>query len=58
VGVAAADAGGTRGWAATERATVEVNASEDAAEGVAAFRGKRAPRWSGRWNAVGTILGL
>jgi 1,4-dihydroxy-2-naphthoyl-CoA synthase len=48
-GVAAADAErDVRGWAATERATVEVNASEDAAEGVAAFRGKRAPRWSGR----------
>lgn len=36
------------GWAATEHATVEVNASADAEEGVAAFREKRAPRWSNR----------
>lgn len=34
------------GWAATERADAEVHASADAAEGVAAFREKRPPRWS------------
>lgn len=48
-GVAAADADrDALGWAATERASEEVNASADAAEGVAAFREKRLPRWSGR----------
>ena len=36
------------GWAATERATEIVKASEDAKEGVAAFREKRPPRWPGR----------
>lgn len=47
--VAAADAEREAlGWAATEQADVEVNASADAAEGVAAFREKRAPRWTGR----------
>ena len=35
------------GWAATERAIATVRASADAAEGVAAFAGKRAPRWTG-----------
>jgi enoyl-CoA hydratase/carnithine racemase len=47
--VAAADAErDALGWAATERADGEVNASADAAEGVAAFREKRDPRWTGR----------
>jgi enoyl-CoA hydratase len=36
-----------RGWAATERAHAEIAASADAAEGVAAFREKRDPRWTG-----------
>jgi enoyl-CoA hydratase/carnithine racemase len=36
------------GWAATERASDLAKASDDAAEGVAAFREKRAPRWPGR----------
>jgi enoyl-CoA hydratase/carnithine racemase len=36
------------GWAATDAAAATVRASEDAAEGVAAFLGKRAPVWTGR----------
>jgi enoyl-CoA hydratase len=36
-----------RGWAATATAQETVNASADAREGVAAFREKRSPRWSG-----------
>jgi enoyl-CoA hydratase len=36
------------GWAMAERARVAIAGSEDAAEGVAAFLEKRAPRWSGR----------
>ncbi|MGI5130824.1 enoyl-CoA hydratase-related protein [Pseudonocardia sp. CA-107938] len=36
------------GWAATERASELAESSDDAAEGVAAFREKRAPRWPGR----------
>ena len=35
------------GWAATQRAQAEIAASADAAEGLAAFREKRDPRWSG-----------
>ncbi|HEY4418472.1 MAG TPA: enoyl-CoA hydratase-related protein, partial [Pseudonocardia sp.] len=38
----------SRGWAATERAQIMVNMSQDADEGVAAFREKRSPRWNGR----------
>jgi enoyl-CoA hydratase/carnithine racemase len=44
-GVAEDDA---RGWAATDRAQATVAASADAAEGLAAFREKREPRWTGR----------
>ncbi len=36
-----------RGWVATERAQRAVTGSADAAEGLAAFREKRAARWSG-----------
>jgi enoyl-CoA hydratase len=36
------------GWAATERASAANSASADAAEGIAAFREKREPRWTGR----------
>ncbi len=36
------------GWAATERASATAHASADAAEGIAAFREKREPRWPGR----------
>ncbi|MFC4944542.1 enoyl-CoA hydratase-related protein [Pseudonocardia sp. GCM10023141] len=36
-----------RGWAATAAAHAVISASADAAEGVAAFREKRAPRWAG-----------
>jgi enoyl-CoA hydratase/carnithine racemase len=47
--VAAADAEREAlGWAATEQADGDVHASADAAEGAAAFREKREPRWSGR----------
>lgn len=37
-----------RGWAATDRAQAVIDASADAAEGIAAFREKRTPRWGGR----------
>ncbi|MCW2720764.1 enoyl-CoA hydratase-related protein [Pseudonocardia sp.] len=37
-----------RGWDATAAAQSVVAASDDAAEGIAAFREKRDPRWSGR----------
>jgi enoyl-CoA hydratase/carnithine racemase len=37
-----------RGWAATARAQEVINVSADAAEGLAAFREKREPRWLGR----------
>ena len=36
------------GWVATERASATAQASADAAEGIAAFREKREPRWPGR----------
>jgi enoyl-CoA hydratase len=36
------------GWAATDAAAATVRASADAAEGVAAFLGKRPPVWTGR----------
>ena len=38
----------SRGWSATERAQIMVNMSQDAEEGVAAFREKRSPRWNGQ----------
>lgn len=37
-----------RGWAATASAQALIAASEDAVEGVAAFRERRDPRWTGR----------
>jgi len=37
-----------RGWSATERAQAMIAGSADAAEGFAAFRDKRYPRWAGR----------
>ena len=37
-----------RGWAATESARATVSASEDRAEGVAAFFERREPHWPGR----------
>jgi enoyl-CoA hydratase len=40
--------GGTAAWAQTQAEQWVVGASEDAREGIAAFREKRAPRWSGR----------
>jgi enoyl-CoA hydratase/carnithine racemase len=40
--------GDTLGWAATEAAKGTVLPSADAAEGVAAFLGKRTPDWTGR----------
>jgi enoyl-CoA hydratase len=40
--------GDTLGWAATEAAKGTVLPSADAAEGVAAFLGKRSPNWTGR----------
>jgi enoyl-CoA hydratase len=36
------------GWSATERAQAMIAGSADAAEGIAAFREKRTPRWAGR----------
>lgn len=36
------------GWTATRRASSTVQASADAAEGIAAFREKRPPEWPGR----------
>jgi enoyl-CoA hydratase len=36
-----------RGWAATARAQDVIDASADAAEGLAAFRERREPRWTG-----------
>ena len=40
--------GDTLGWAATEAAKGTILPSADAAEGVAAFLGKRTPDWTGR----------
>jgi enoyl-CoA hydratase/carnithine racemase len=37
-----------QGWAATDEAAATIRASEDAAEGVAAFLAKRPPVWTGR----------
>ena len=37
-----------RGWAATEHAQAAITASADAQEGIAAFREKREPHWTGR----------
>ena len=37
-----------RGWEVTDRAKAAILASDDAAEGRAAFAEKRAPRWEGR----------
>lgn len=36
------------GWALSSYAAATVRASDDSREGIAAFLGKRAPRWSGR----------
>ncbi len=40
--------GDARGWEVTAQALDRMRGSDDAAEGVAAFLAKRAPRWTGR----------